>query len=118
MSKMALTVENVNIYNIYNVILIRYSEIALKSDQVRKRLLEKLIKNIRFQLRRSGIVPEKIWKDRGRVYLKINLNDYKNAISTLLKVLGVLSISPAVMIGTDFEEIINYFVWLLYQIVR
>ena len=80
----------------FNVLLMRYGEIALKSQQVRKRLLRNLIRNIRFQCKRDGVKFSRIWRDHGFIYLHPEPEHVQSAISTIQHVLGIQSISPAI----------------------
>ena len=90
---------------LYNVLLIRYGEIALKSQQVKKRLLRNLLRNIKFQCTRDKVKFSRIWRDHGFVYLHPEPDHMKRAIQTLQKVLGVHSISPAIFAQGDLAEI-------------
>ena len=90
-----------------NVILIRYSEIALKSDQVRKRLIEKLIKNIKIQISNEDLKYKTVFKDRGRIYLKVEKKDMGEIIDILKHVFGVYSVSPAFETTKDFDSIME-----------
>ncbi|MHA1729705.1 MAG: THUMP domain-containing protein, partial [Promethearchaeota archaeon] len=95
------------IYDLYNVILIRFSEIALKSRKVRNRLVSKLIRNIEYQMRNSGVFFDKVRREWGRIYLETDLDSFKLAIKVLTRVFGVYSVSPAVQFkSVKFEEII------------
>ncbi len=90
---------------LFNVILIRYGEIALKSQQVRKRLLRSLMRNIKFQCKRDHVKFSRLWRDHGFVYLHPENGYMESAISSLQTVLGVHSISPAIFAQGGFEEI-------------
>ncbi|MFX1288718.1 MAG: hypothetical protein ACFFFY_09205, partial [Promethearchaeota archaeon] len=66
----------------YNLVLIRYSEIWLKSQKVKIRMLKYLISNIGNILKRRGIRFNKyqISKDSSRIFFFFNNEDIPNAI--------------------------------------
>lgn len=81
----------------YEVILVRYGEIGVKSPKVRRRFENKLISNIKNKL------SCKIEINQGRIFLyPENFND---AIESLSKTMGIVSFSPAVSTETDFGSI-------------
>ncbi|MBN2155950.1 MAG: hypothetical protein JW776_07900 [Candidatus Lokiarchaeota archaeon] len=91
--------------SLFDVLLIRYGEIALKSQQVRKRLLRNLIRNIRFQCKRDGIKFTRLWRDHGFIYLHPEPESMDAAIETLKKVFGIHSISPSIYEQGDFQDV-------------
>ncbi|MHA1453039.1 MAG: THUMP domain-containing protein [Promethearchaeota archaeon] len=97
--------EQIKLSPLFNVLLIRYGEIALKSQQVRKRLLRSLMRNIKFQCQRDKVKFTRIWRDHGFVYLHPEKGHMKKAINCVKTVLGVHSISPSIFAQGEFEEI-------------
>ncbi|MCP4760831.1 MAG: hypothetical protein GY870_03550 [archaeon] len=91
----------------YNIILLGYNEIALKSDKVRKRLLDTLSRNIKFQLYRENRHIINIRRDRGRVYIIPEKKTLYSIIDILKKVFGIYTISPAKEFGIEFDDIIK-----------
>lgn len=81
----------------YELIIVRYGEIGVKSPKVRRRFENKLIKNIKNKL------DCKIKIDQGRIFLYPT--NFDDAFESLSKAIGVVSFSPAVSTKTDFESI-------------
>lgn len=80
----------------YNSVLVRYSEIGIKSRQTRKKWENILIHNIKEYLE---VDFGNIFCSRGRIVILTGKKcDLKN-------IFGVVSFSPAVMIGQDMERI-------------
>jgi len=86
----------------YDLIIVRYGEIALKSKFVRKKFENILIKNINFALKKEKI-ESKIEKERGRIY--IFTDKIKPTISVLKKIAGIISFSPCLKIDSKLEAI-------------
>ena len=83
----------------YDLILIRYGELALKSDKVRRRFEKKLVKNI------QASIEGEVRRDQGRIYIEpVNFDD---AISRLDKIFGIVSYSPVKKTKTSKEDISN-----------
>ncbi len=84
----------------YDVIIIRFGEIALKG-QNRPFFEKKLINHIKKACQK--ITTVEIIKKRGRifVYSQENLQDLIEVIS---KIPGIVSLSPAISVGLDFEK--------------
>ena len=79
----------------YDTIIVRYSEIFLKSDFVRNQLEKKLSENIKSGIKTREITA-KLTRERGRIFITTSQTE---EISCLLKhVFGVLSFSPAIKI--------------------
>ena len=85
----------------FNLILVRYGEIALKSDYVRRQFEDILIRNIRSGLKSVGL-DYKIRRDFGRIFLE---GYDKKAERVLKRVFGIVSFSAALEIKTDLEKI-------------
>lgn len=81
----------------YDLIILRYGEIGVKSPKVRRRFENRLISNIKKKLK------SKIEIDQGRIFLYPE--NYEEADATLSKVIGLVSYSPAVLTETNFDSI-------------
>jgi thiamine biosynthesis protein ThiI len=76
----------------YDVILVRYDELALKSKKVRARYEHLLVENIKSMLKADGCWCSDISKEMGRIF--IHSGDM-NAVKSVAKVFGVVSASSA-----------------------
>ena len=94
--KLVLTVVN------YELIIIRYGEIALKGKETRKRFENILVNNIKNALKIKNI-SNKIKNEWGRIY--IYTTQIKDSINVLKKIFGIISVSPAVQTKSDFNSI-------------
>jgi thiamine biosynthesis protein ThiI len=85
------------------IYLIRYSEIFLKSDYVRKKWEDRLIQNIR------KVLPVKIKRERGRIFLYID-PETPDVESKLRKIFGIVSFSRVIKCKLhDLEkEVLEY----------
>lgn len=81
----------------YDLIIVRYGEIGVKSPKVRRRFENKLISNIKKKL------DCKIEINQGRIFLYPK--NFEEADAALSKAIGVVSYSPAVSTETDFDSI-------------
>lgn len=81
----------------YELIIVRYGEIGVKSPKVRRRFENKLISNIKNKL------DCRIDINQGRIFLYPK--NYEDAEAALSKAIGVVSYSPAVKTETGFESI-------------
>jgi thiamine biosynthesis protein ThiI len=81
-------------------ILVRYGELALKSERVRRRFERGLIKNMKLALR--GI-DHKITSERGRIFVTTDKVD--PALKHLMHVPGIVSVSPAVKVSSKISSI-------------
>ena len=90
----------------YNLILIRYAEIWLKSQKVKIRMLKYLMNNIKNVLKRKAIPFNKyqMSKDSARVFFFFNNKDINNAINVLINAFGVHSISPAIRTSNKLKR--------------
>ena len=86
----------------YDLILVRYGEIALKSSYVRNKFESILISNIKkaFNDKKIDCNIDKEW---GRIY--IYTNKITSAISILKKIFGIISFSPAVKTKSNISKI-------------
>jgi thiamine biosynthesis protein ThiI len=86
----------------YDLIIIRYGEIALKSKYTRNQFENKLINNTKKIFKKNNINYD-ISKEWGRIYLKTD--NIEESIKILKNIFGIVSISPAIKIETNIEEI-------------
>ena len=86
----------------YELIIIRYGEIALKGKETRKRFENILVSNIKNAFKTKNI-SNTIRIERGRIYLFTS--KIHEAICILKKIFGITSISPAVQTKSDFKSI-------------
>src|SRR5512136_2270937 len=86
----------------YNIILVRYGELSLKSSYVRKYFESILVRNIKKALTQEDI-PHSITKERGRIYL--STTEVSKGCSILSRIFGIVSFSPAVQTTSDIENI-------------
>jgi thiamine biosynthesis protein ThiI len=84
------------------ILLLRYSEIGLKSDPVRKRFENQLRENIMAMLAKDG-VEAFVTKKGARIF--IETDDSEKAIRSARKVFGVASMSVAETCSSDMEDI-------------
>jgi thiamine biosynthesis protein ThiI len=85
----------------YDLILIRYGELSLKSSYVRKQFKSALVRNIMSAFECSNIYG-KIKTERGRIYLYTD--EISKGFGVLKKVFGITSFSPVVKTTSDIEE--------------
>ena len=99
--------ENSYILKQYNLILIRYGEIWLKSQKVKIRMLKILINNIKKMLKKRNITFHKyqLSKDSSRVLFFFKNEDIPNALEVLKNVFGIYSVSPALRTSNRLENI-------------
>jgi thiamine biosynthesis protein ThiI len=81
-------------------ILVRYGELALKSERVRRRFERCLIKNMKLALK--GI-DHRITSERGRIFVTTAKVD--SALKHLIRVPGIVSVSPAVKVSSKMSSI-------------
>lgn len=87
------------------LILVRYGEIGLKSQKVKRLFENALASNIRSMLARDNITAG-VWPEFGRIYVRAE-GDEKNALSALRRVFGITSMSPVVETTSKPEDIMK-----------
>lgn len=86
----------------YDVVVVRYGEIFLKSEYVKRRFEDILVENIRRMLERRQL-EGRIRRSRHRIYIESkNAEEVAYAVS---RVFGVVSSSPAKKTTADVEKI-------------
>jgi thiamine biosynthesis protein ThiI len=86
----------------YELIIVRYGEIALKGKETRKYFENCLITNIK-NVSNLKNIPVIIKKERGRIY--IYTDQIKKSIDLLKRIFGIISISPAVLTDSNIDSI-------------
>ena len=89
-----------------NVVLVSYSEIALKSPPVRRRLESLLINHIRLMLKKEGITQARVGRIQGRLTIE-NVDSLKASEVVSKNVFGISSVMPALRIENDLDTISN-----------
>jgi len=91
----------------YNLILIRYNEIWLKSRRVKNRMLKILVNNIKVILNREKIHFHKyqISKDFTRIFFFFKNVDIPSAVNVLHRAFGIYSFSPALRTSSNLKNI-------------
>ncbi|MFQ6075602.1 MAG: tRNA uracil 4-sulfurtransferase ThiI [Candidatus Bathyarchaeia archaeon] len=87
------------------VTLVSYSEVALKSATVRRRLERMLMGHIKNTLQRESLSQALVERTHGR--LIVRGVDPEKAATLISKVFGVASTMPAIEISTDLETIVK-----------
>ena len=90
----------------YNVVLVRYGEITLKSPYVRELMEKTLVNSIAYKLKRHGIDFLEIRKIPGRIFIRLDsAEETVRASEIVSKVFGVVSTSPSIEINNDLTEL-------------
>ncbi len=113
--------KKISVLESYNLIRISYnSEIWLKSQPVKIRMLKILMNNIKNMLIREGIKFNKyqMSKDSGRIFFFFNNEDIPKALEILENVLGIYTFSPALRTGTLIKNIIDRTIDISRQILE
>ena len=93
--------------NYYNIVIVRYGEIFLKSEYVRKKLVNKLVVNIVLKLKKKNI-SHRIIKKRHRIYIESDdARNLEKIAHEVKDVLGVVSVSPAARTDAEMEKMTN-----------
>jgi len=89
----------------YSTVILRFGEMAIKSDQTRRRMKNLLIEQIESALRESKIPFEKVHSVYGRIY--IETREAVKAAETAAKIFGIVSTSPTVETTADLDTIVE-----------
>lgn len=87
----------------YDLILVRYGELSLKSDYVRKKFELKLINNIKNAFKSNNLNCE-IRRERGRVYLYVE--EVYKGFEILKRIFGITSFSPVIKTTLDIDDMV------------
>jgi thiamine biosynthesis protein ThiI len=93
----------------FNLILIRYGEIWLKSQKVKIRMMKTLLSNIKNMLDNEQVPYHKyqISKDSSRIFFFFKNEDLMKATTIIKRVFGIHSISPAIRTSNKLNNIIE-----------
>lgn len=97
------------------VISVSFGEIALKGLN-RSYFENKLIKNIRNVIK--DLEESRIYKEQGKIYINIAENSIETAMNRIRKVFGVVYVSPCYKVDKDIEQIKEYSVIALKEILE
>lgn len=89
----------------WDVLVVRYGEIGLKSGPVRSRFLKRLMENIRYSLKKEGIRDFRVSKIPGRVF--VWTDEIEEALRAVSFVSGIVSFSRAKVFDADKRELIE-----------
>jgi len=89
----------------YDLTLIRYGELSLKSKYVRNSFESTLVRNIKEAFLFNNITC-KIKKEWGRIYL--NTDEISKGLDVLKRIFGITSFSPVVKTSSEIDQISNY----------
>ena len=101
----------------YDTTIVRYGEIFLKSESVKREFERKLIKNIKLKLNNSNLNSGfEIIRKRHRIYIKSDKSEFiAREVSTIF---GVVSTSPAIETISEIPDIKKIAVNLAKNIIR
>jgi len=99
----------------YTSVIVRYDEIFLKSEFVKRQFEDRLVENIRLRLRESGLEGQVIRK-RHRIYIKTE--DAERVADSLRRVFGIVSVSSAIETGAEIEEICRVGLDLAKRVIK
>ena len=88
----------------YELIIVRYGEIALKGKTTRRHFENCLISNIKNALNREQLT-HRIKKELGRIY--VYTNQINKSMDVLQKIFGIVSMSPAVQTQSNMDSMSN-----------
>ncbi len=83
-------------------LLVRYGEIGLKSESVRRRFEQQLIRDIRTRHSLAGVQCI-ITQVRGRLF--IDSDDWRKSCELLSRTFGIVSFSPATPVSSDLDTL-------------
>lgn len=86
----------------YDHILIRYGELALKGNNM-KLFVNKLQQNIKHKLKEFSNIQVK--RTQGRLFILLNGHDPEPIVNKCKNIFGIYSLSLAIKVGNDVEEI-------------
>ncbi|MHA1732446.1 MAG: THUMP domain-containing protein [Promethearchaeota archaeon] len=89
----------------YNVLLVRYGEIALKSKQTRRRLERNLVAHLRSAFALAGVRVGKYRVEPGRLFFFVPEEQVWAAARAARGVVGVYGVSPCVQTAASIEHI-------------
>ena len=99
----------------YDLILIRYGELSLKSRYVRNQFELTLVRNIKNAFKSNNLKCE-ISRERGRIYLYTN--ETLKGLDVLKRVFGITSFSPTVKTTSDINQIASLAIKISQEILN
>ena len=104
----------------YNLVLIRYGEVWLKSQKVKIRMLKFLMSNIKNKLLQKGIPFHKyqLSKDSSRIFFFFDNKQISDALDVIHKTFGIHSYSPALRTSNKIENITERTIEVAKQILN
>ena len=102
----------------FNVVIVRYGEISVKSPKVRKRMEKALVENIRTKLELDKLSYLNIKKEKGRIFIYSSPEECIKIANSLSRVFGITSTSYAIEVDNDFNTIIDEVVKFARKILR
>lgn len=99
------------------IILVRYGEIVLKGLN-RSVFEDKLISNIKKALYGLGRID--VTKSQGRIFIEPQIEDYdyKEAMERLVRVFGIISVSPVWKIDSEMNAIKEYSLEMVRELLK
>ena len=88
----------------YELIIVRYGEIALKGKTTRRHFENRLVSNIKNALNREQITHS-IKKEWGRIY--VYTNQINKSMDVLQRIFGIVSMSPTVQTQSNMSSMSN-----------
>ncbi len=89
----------------YSSVLVRYGEIAIKSDRTRRRMTSLLTRSIRGALREHSVTFKKVRVEYGRIF--VDSDQAERAAEVTSQVFGVVSTSPVVVTDANLDIIVE-----------
>ena len=104
----------------YNLVLIRYGEVWLKSQKVKIRMLKDLMSNLKNMLLQKGIPFYKyqLSRDSSRIFFFFDNKDIFRALEVIQKTFGIHSFSPALRTSNRIENIIERVIEVAKEILN
>ena len=98
----------------YNVILIRYGELALKQKKTRMRFEQTLMRNISQALTTTDC-SYRIVRDWGRIY--VYTREVDQCLSVIQRIFGVVSLSPALLVKGTISDLNPVFIDIAHRLI-
>ncbi|MFW9909030.1 MAG: THUMP domain-containing protein, partial [Candidatus Thorarchaeota archaeon] len=89
----------------YSAVLLRYGEIAIKSDQTRRRMTKMLVKHIKSALKEKSAKYSDIIVQYGRIF--VETEEPQHVAEVASKVFGIVSTSPVVVVSSNLDDIVE-----------
>ncbi len=97
----------------YSAVLLRYGEIAIKSNQTRKRMVRQLVASIKSALKEKEVPFSKFVIEYGRIFVE---TDHAVEVAQVAsRVFGIVSTSPVIVTEAEMDIILDVGVELARQ---